>query len=282
MKTPIRLLALFCAAGMTLISPAAVIAADRGDQPYADPHLRDYLYDADQIYTVQPRADAFTDFQVPADEKLTEVYLSDRAPGHWRFKVSQNRQHVLVKPVLASLRNTLLIITDRRTYQITLLPSLSENTRAAWDQRVTWNGNDADAAWASADASTAGGKQHRPARDAGTSDDAPVPARANLDAVHADYSISGTASIRPVAVYDNGRITKIVFPATLQTMPVVLVAGADGKLDLPVWTVEKEPNGERALVVSQLFPKAVLKLGDAKVEIDNHGFPVPSAGTQVR
>ncbi|MCO8402814.1 TrbG/VirB9 family P-type conjugative transfer protein (plasmid) [Burkholderia cenocepacia] len=284
MKTPIRLLVLFCAAGMTLVSPAISVAADRGEQPFADPHLREYPYNADQIYTAQPRADKFTDFQVRPDEKLTEVYLSDKAPGRWRMKVSQNRQHVLVKPVLANLDNSLLIITDRRTYSVTLLPSISANSKAVWDQRITWSGDDGDAAWVSPDAATAGAKRRGVQRAAGDSD-SPEPVRANLDSVHADYTISGNANIRPVAVYDNGRVTKIVFPSTLQTMPTVLVAGADGQLELPNWTVEPKdpkPNDERAIVVSQLFTKAVLKLGDAKVEIENHGFPTPSAGAQVK
>lgn len=264
------------------LSPVSgAIAADRGGQPFPDTHLRNYPFDPDQVYTVQPRTDAFTDFQVAPGEKVDEFYLSDKLKTRWRYLVSENRQHVLVKPVQANLRNTLLIITNRRTYQVTLLPSLPANSGATWDQRVTWDAGDDGPAWVAPGAAReAAAREAAKLRAAAQPD--PTAANAHLESVHADYTISGTDRIRPVAVFDNGRITKLVFPATLQKMPMVLVEGADGKLDQPSWTVSTEANGDHAMLIAELFPKAILKLGDARVDIVNRGFPVPAAGAQVK
>ncbi|MEX3628545.1 MAG: TrbG/VirB9 family P-type conjugative transfer protein [Burkholderia sp.] len=246
-------------------------AADRGDQPFDDPHLRDYPYDANQVYVVQPHVDMFTDFQVPDNERIMELDLSDKRTKFWRFIVTYDQRHALIKPVAEKAENVGLILTDKRAYHITFLPA---NKGGTWDQRVTWSASSDAPAWSAPDSSR---------RQALTALTPPTPRATDaLNTVHADYTISGDASIRPDAVYDDGHLTKIVFPATLQTLPAVIVTGADGKPDKPIWTISTETSGARALVVQRLFPKATLVLGKAQVEIVNHAFPTPGAGVQTR
>ncbi|WP_343548677.1 TrbG/VirB9 family P-type conjugative transfer protein [Ralstonia sp.] len=261
-----------CAAAGTVALLNTGWAIQRGEQPFDDPHLRSFPYEPDQVYAVQPHVNRFTDFQMAPDERIQEFYLSDKRPSRWRFVVSANHQHVMVKPVVAHADNTVMIITSQRTYQITLLPAL---TAGNWDQRVSWsNGAAADAAWVAQDARQAARRPTGPTRTATASTGA--------SSINVDYSMSGVAAIRPAAVFDDGHVSRLQFPATLQEMPVVMVSGADGKMTLPNWTVEIAPDGTRTIVVAQLFQKAVLKLGGAQVEIDNHRFPVPPAGPQVR
>lgn len=250
-----------------VVAGGNALAAQRGELPYDDPHLRALPWESDQVYLVQPLAGRFTDFQMNGDERILEFYLSDSSKVHWRFIVSRNQQHVLIKPVLPGVGNTLMIITSRHTYQVTLLPSVA---RGRWDQRVTWTTGPDEAAWTAPDA-----------QDGGRRTMAATPTPRALDTVNADYTISGSAAIRPLAVFDDGHVTKLQFPASLQEMPVVLVAGADGEMTLPNWTVQSGPDGTRDIVVQQLFTKAVLHLGNAEVDIDNHRFPTPPAGQQV-
>ncbi|WP_186064845.1 TrbG/VirB9 family P-type conjugative transfer protein [Burkholderia gladioli] len=270
MKTAVRrfglLVTIACAA-----ASSSVLAADRGDQPFDDPHLREYPFNADQVYVVQSRVDKFTDFQVPDNERIMELDLSDKRSSQWRFVVSYDQRHALIKPVVESADNVALILTDKRVYHITFLPAIKKGT---WDQRVTWAASADAPAWTAPDSV-------RRAVAAGVQPPAPRATDA-LATINVNYTVSGDGAIRPSAVYDDGHLTKIVFPASLQTLPAVLVTSADGKLDKPRWTISTDPSGARSLVVQQLFTKATLVLGSAKAEIVNHAFPASGSGMQAR
>ncbi|WP_257829998.1 TrbG/VirB9 family P-type conjugative transfer protein [Burkholderia glumae] len=223
------------------------------------------------MYVVQSRVDKFTDFQVPDNERIMELDLSDKRSSQWRFLVTYDQRHALIKPVVESADNVALILTDKRVYHVTFLPAIKKGT---WDQRVTWAASADSPAWTAPDSSR---------RGAAANVQPPAPRATDaLATINANYTVSGDGEIRPSAVYDDGHLTKIVFPASLQTLPAVLVTSADGRLDKPRWTITTDPSGSRALVVQQLFTKATLVLGSAKAEIVNHAFPAAGSSIQTR
>ena len=236
--------------------------ADRGALIYNDHLLVNFEADPNDVCEVVSHKGLFTDFQLGPDEVIQEAYLSDKRPKFWRSVVNDSHQHFLVKPLQAGLINTALIITNKRTYQIRFLPTVEAGR---WNQRVTWSNGD-DAAFTAPKS----GKVN-PAKAALESSVGTI----KLANINADYAINGSASIRPTSVIDDGKRTKITFPANLQEMPMILVKSADGKLSIARWTVASEDNGARSMTLAQLITGAVLKLGEAKVEITNNHFPAP-------
>lgn len=70
-------------------------------------------------------------------------------------------------------------------------------------------------------------------------------------------------SIKPVAVYDNGRFTWIQFPRTNQAMPAVFFKGPSG---LEVVNMTSLNDGS-TILVNRLMDSFLLKLGDAEVQV---------------
>ena len=236
-------------------------AAMRGEQVFNDQYFVNFELDPDDAYEVIPFVGLFTDFQMAQGERILEAFLSGSRLSNWRTKVSFDERHFFVKPLQPGILNTATIITNKNTYQIRILPAVD---KGIWNQRVTWNHGD-EAVYRSANAAAA--------LNAAKAFPDTTENVINLANINADYAITGTSSIRPIAVIDDGKRTKITFPASMQEMPVLFVKSADGGLSLAGWTVVQESNGTRSVTVSQLFTGAVLKLGDAKVEITNNRFP---------
>lgn len=81
-----------------------------------------------------------------------------------------------------------------------------------------------------------------------------------------DYAVQAGptgASIRPVAVYDNGRFTWIQFPSSAQAVPAVFYVGPNGQEVVNVAVL----NGGTTLLVNRLMERFILKLGDAEVTV---------------
>lgn len=159
-------------------------------------------------------------------------------------------QHVLIKPLDVGLETSLVIATDRRVYHISLrshrseyMPKVAfsypEDNLAKWDMVRRLE------------------RKHR--------EDNTIPqTREYLGDLSFDYKLSGSASWKPVRVFNDGYKTIIQMPRAMQQTeaPTLLVIRKDGGLFSKTETVmvNYRVQGDR-YIVDTVFNKAILISG---------------------
>ena len=158
--------------------------------------------------------------------------------------------HLIIKPLDVGLDTSLVVTTDRRTYRMRVktsrtkfMPYVSftypEDAQAKWDAIRT--------------------------REAKHLRDNTIPQTGEyLGNLDFNYEISGSASWKPVRVYNDGVKTIIQFPKTISSgeTPILLVVRKEGGLFSKDETqqVNLRTQGDRT-IVDGLFDKAYLVIG---------------------
>jgi P-type conjugative transfer protein TrbG len=159
-------------------------------------------------------------------------------------------QHLIIKPLDVGLHTTLIVTTSRRTYHLNL-----RSHRTEFMPRVVFTySEDAAAKWEAVKA-----------RDAKEKQEQTLPqTKEYLGDLHFQYALAGSATWKPVRVYNDGVKTVIQMPAAMaQTeAPTLLVVRRDGgwfKDDETVM-VNYRVHGDR-YIVDTVFDKAILIAG---------------------
>lgn len=204
-----------------------------------------FPYRADRIYQVNIKPGMFTTFTFPRDEVIRQFAVSN--PDAAEITVNADTNAAMLR-LNAALAMSATIVTEKRAYYVTILPSSGE-----WHQGVSWSYGDD---------SVAGGFGYRAPGSVRAPVESGVPEPEDSLAGHPNfnYVIEGDASILPVAVWDNGRFTWIQFPNGVQSLPAVFYLGPDGP-EVVNYTVT--PNGKQ-IKVHRLGDKFMLRLGSQK------------------
>jgi P-type conjugative transfer protein TrbG len=158
--------------------------------------------------------------------------------------------HLVIKPLDVGLQTTLVVTTNRRTYHLNL-----RSHRTEFMPRVVFTfPEDTAARWDAIKSRKAKEKQEQTIPQTGEM----------LGDLHFQYQLAGSASWKPVRVYNDGVKTVIQMPAAMaQTeAPTLLVVRKDGgwfKDDETVM-VNYRVHGDR-YIVDTVFDKAVLIAG---------------------
>jgi len=187
------------------------------------------------------------DIELQAGELITEHFVGDKP--RWKTVPSvsgtgTNRTpHIMIKPTEAGISTTIVITTNLRTYHIKLV---SQNKN--WMPRVGFSySSDIEREW-----------QQYYAREGEKKDKATIPeTKENIDSLDFEYDIDGSASWKPVRVYNDGVKTIIQMPKSMaQTeAPALLVMGPEGNQ-----IVNYRLKNDR-YIVDQIFGKAILIAG---------------------
>jgi type IV secretion system protein VirB9 len=182
-----------------------------------------------------------------------EVLLSKAAGDTVRWQIGEvlsgegetAQAHVLVKPLERGLRTNLVLTTNRRLY----LVELQSGAPAAFDAVVAWETPDAAGAGAVVAEVRA------------------APDLAPRGPVNAAYRISPPRrrpAWTPMAVFDDGARTFIVFPPDLAVLetPALFVLAADGGRR----TINYRQSGS-LLITDRLFDRAELILGGTRPQV---------------
>lgn len=218
-----------------------------------------YTWSTSRSFAVRALAGMNTDVELPEDETLYGFYLSNAQD--WSFQVTKDQKRVLIKPAQPGLYNTALMVTNKRSYQLTLI-SVAPN--ALWFQRVEWRipmdiqsvGNGVYIAPNAPYSNTAAPTNAGPQASAGV-----PPLSVDPTKIYTSYDIKGNAAFRPIEVFDDGVRTWLRFPAGMQDMPAIF-AITDGKLDVVDFSVA---NGY--VIVPRVAATFELSLNGTKVTI---------------
>lgn len=247
-----------------LLVPACLAeAADGGSR------VQRFRYDPEASFAILALPGVPTDLQLAADEHVTGFALGDTL----QWMVEELPGHVFVKPLKADLFTAGTLVTDRRSYQLTLR---SGHPHDDWMQRVSWSypalvtlraplaaeqNHDALAVPAAAAADHNGSVVEAPPGAARGS----WPAAPGLDpvALDFDYRIQGDAPFRPLAVFDDGRATWMRIPAG-ESLPVLFGEDPEGER-----LVQYAVRGDW-LVAPRLSARWALRAGRSEVQLQRH------------
>ena len=194
------------------------------------------------------------DVALQAGEQVNSINLGDTA--RWTVEPAitgsgpTEVQHLIIKPMDVGLETSLVVTTNRRSYHIRL-----RSHRTEYMPQVSFKyPEDAQARW---DAIQRREKQERT--------DNTLPGTGEyLGDLSFDYELSGSASWKPVRVYNDGRKTIIEMPGAMQQTeaPTLLVVRKEGDMfnDDETVLVNYRVQGSR-YIVDAVFDRAILIAG---------------------
>jgi len=230
----------------------------QGDSTDVLPALRGsrlvtFRYNPDVSFAVRALEDTYVNVEVPDDEVIEGLYLSDAT--QWNYHVAGDNRRVLIKPLSPGLVNTGTLITDKRSYELTMI---SVPLGEMWFQRVRWQvpGKGADSFdgtyWRGQ--SRAGTRSPASASTSSLSDIDPA-------SLNFDYQIKGKARFAPTTVFDDGVRTWFRFNS-IQDLPAIFAKREDG-----MEVVDHSIQGDY-IVVPLIAPSFVLQLHKTKVTVE--------------
>lgn len=194
------------------------------------------------------------DVALQAGEQVNSINLGDTA--RWTVEPAitgsgaTEIQHLIIKPMDVGLETSLVVTTNRRSYHFRL-----RSHRTEYMPQVSFTyPEDAQVKW---DAIQRREKQERTENT--------LPATGEyLGDLTFDYDLSGSASWKPVRVYNDGRKTIIEMPGAMQQTeaPTLLVVRKEGGMftDDETVLVNYRVHGNR-YIVDTVFDRAILISG---------------------
>jgi P-type conjugative transfer protein TrbG len=194
------------------------------------------------------------DVALQAGEQVNSINLGDTA--RWTVEPAitgsgaSEIQHLIIKPMDVGLETSLVVTTNRRSYHFRL-----RSHRTEYMPQVSFTyPEEAQVKW---DAIQRREKQERT--------DNTLPATGEyLGDLTFDYDLSGSASWKPVRVYNDGRKTIIEMPGAMQQTeaPTLLVVRKEGGMftDDETVLVNYRVQGNR-YIVDTVFDRAILISG---------------------
>lgn len=253
---------LFCL--LFAISSAPTLAEQKAIPMPGDTKLVTFTFDANNTYTILARPRNITDIALHQDEEVVAMALGDTV----QWMVVEAPGHVFIKPLHPDIVTSGTLVTNKRTYQLSLRSSPEDGV---FYQRVSWNYPDLIVLRNQQAARVKASIDMERARI----DSTIVSPNVSLEKLNFDYEISGSENWKPAQVFDDGQFTWIKLGKT-QEIPAVFAIGKDGKGEL----VNMNVRGE-FMVVQRILPVLLLKLGDKEVTVRNRkmesegGFRLP-------
>ena len=247
-------------------APASLVRTEAGS------HIQRFRYDAEASFAILALPGVPTDLQLAPDEHVTGFAVGDTI----QWVVEELAGHVFIKPLRPALFTAGTLVTDRRTYQLTLR---SVTPGEDWMQRVSWQYPDLvvlrtpapplphGAQWIGAAAptvpATAAPVAAAPAPASGATGGRRATDGLDPAVLDFDYRVVGDAPFRPQVVFDDGHAIWLRVPPR-ESLPAVFQDGGEGAT-----LVNFALRGDW-LVIPRLLPAFTLKLGRQEVQVLRH------------
>ena len=251
---------------LLLAAASAVHAQQQATPVTGDTRLVTFKYDADQTFLIFTRPKSVTQIQLRPDERVVTLAAGDSA--NFKFDVSANRNHVLIRPKYEGMTTSLTLITNERSYPIMIRSTDADVGK--WHQRVTWLFDEGLIADFSRSAPSPRLADPDSPLAPASAPVAPAPALA-IDRINFGYVVEGEADFKPTQVFDDGTHTFIRMPDSLEVLPALFaLVGGDAQILNYLFR-------DKYLVVQGTNASVLLKLGKAEVRIrkDRPGRWVP-------
>ncbi|MFZ4747505.1 MAG: TrbG/VirB9 family P-type conjugative transfer protein [Sphingomonas sp.] len=179
-----------------LVMAAAPLAAQVRPEPSGgDARLQTVLYNPDQVVELQVASGYQLTVELGTDERIENIAVGDSAS--WQVTPNKRGDHLFVKMAPGAATTNLTVVTDARTYALTLNPSMGVMGDLAFIVRFRYP---------SPAPNVAGGTPLGEGR----------------------YKLAGARILRPASISDNGTHTFLTF-APDQTMPAIFAVDNEGR-----------------------------------------------------
>lgn len=218
-----------------------------------EPRLVVYQYDNNLTFSVVSAPGMVTDIALGVDEKLLAFALGDTV----QWIPAKTEGHVFLKPTIEGLTTTGTLITDKRTYQLSLKSVNPADSN--WHQRVSWNYPDIllfERQKLAVEKKVAEDEKKRV-------DETVISHGVSVESLNFEYTVTGDAQFKPVTVFDDGHFTWLRL-RNVQEMPAVFLLSDDGGGELVNYQVR-----DNYIVINRLIPGALLKIGKNEVRVIN-------------
>lgn len=217
-------------------------------------NLVQFRYHEHRSYEILARPNAPTNIVLEPGETLRALAIGDTV----QWITEDVPGHIFIKPLRAGLYTAGTIVTDRRSYQISLR-SVTEN--AHWYQRVSWDYGGGrlvrsrGESWVDTMS-----EEPEPMEPMGETVDPAISPRPQD--LNFGYRVSGTSGIVQ-NVFDDGRSLWIRLEDGLQELPAVFVQSRTSRQALANYRVDG-----KYIVVHRISPKTILRIGRDQVVIE--------------
>jgi len=207
-----------------------------------------------------------TDIQLEPGEVLREVQIGDTV--RWIISPSISGDsanmvsHVIITPTDSGLETTLVIFTDRRSYHFNLVSNKKNympivSFKYTGNLKKKWNMY----------------KNYMAKKKEDSKFTTPT-GITNIENLNFNYRVSGSASWKPLRVYNNGKKTYISMPSSMKNneAPILMVLDAHSNKQLVNYRLKGS-----TYIVDKIFNAAVLIVG---VGIDQEKVTIERIGTK--
>lgn len=219
--------------------------------PRDDPRIRVVLYSADRIYRLRGYAGYQIDVRFAPGEHFEGAGVGD-AKG---VQFGSAANHLFIKPKAAYVATNLTVLTNRRTYlfeySATPGPPRRDDPDVIYELRFEYP--------------RAQARARTQARQRVRVDEALARAQHGRPR-NEDYWYRGAPSLKPIAAWDDGVQTHLVFGARAE-LPAVFARNADGSESLVNFTMRGDD-----MVIQRIARRFVLRRGGLVGCIVNRGY----------
>jgi type IV secretion system protein VirB9 len=183
-----------------------------------DPRLVTKRYDPDQVVRIDGRAGVQATITFGESEQIENVAIGDS--NAWQVTPNKRANALFVKPLAASARSNMTVITDKRTYYFDLVASAS--ARPIYVLRFSYPD-------APRSASAAGAGSAEPSVSLTEAESALAAGATPSDpaALNFAWTRKGKASLLPARIYDDGASVYVSWGPGLP-VPAILIRDASG------------------------------------------------------
>lgn len=228
----------------------ALLAAAATPAQAGDARLTHRVYNAEEVVRIDGRMGVQATVAFAEDEHIENVAVGDAET--WQITPNKRANLLFVKPLAATARTNMTVVTDRHTYYFDLIAS--PRATPVYALRFTYPAAPKTAASGSPVPLT-------DAERAALNDQAPVdPARLNFA-----WSTKGPGKLIPSRLYDDGESTYAVWAAGVP-IPAILVTnekGDEGPVNFAV-------RGD-TIVIDGVPSRIVLRVGRERAQLDYKG-----------
>lgn len=179
-------------------------------------------------------------------ERIQNVSIGDSVA--WLVTPAKDAGALFIKPVEANASTNMTVLTDRRTYLFEL--SAARARQGGRTPGMTYKVQFRYPEQAAQAAAAARAQAVRPA------------------AYNRSYALSGSKTIRPTAVFDDGRFTYFAFPPNAEIPAIFLL---DGRKE----ALANHATRDGYVVLDRVARALVLRQGKERVKVKNRGYGKP-------
>ena len=214
-----------------------------------DPRIRVVTYNENQIVSLRGYLGYQMLVEFDPNERIENVAIGDSLG--WQVTPNRAATLLFVKPITRGAATNMTVVTSLRRYSFQLV---AREATGPSDPNIIYTVRFAYPPVASAAA--------RPAT--------PPPAPPALADLNLAYTVKNAGNASAVRVFDDGRATFFQF-AEAADAPAIFLVGPDGKEEL----VNAQWRGQY-MVVDQIAPDFVLRIGRRGVRVHNAGWKAPT------